>query len=128
MQLTLCGSHVCGGSQWCVCVCACGQVGMSYIALCGGADVKYMKVSNLHRLQCIYIHAGNELTKCLFCYFNMSCRAPVCMDPIPIQQTSYRLHDAMSATEASQESGREATNNRLQPCLFIHVIEATYYA
>ena len=32
------------------------------------------------------------------------------MDPIPIQQTSYQLHDAVSATEASQERGREATN------------------
>ena len=38
-----------------VCMCACGQVGMSYIALCSGADVKYINVSNLHRLQCIYI-------------------------------------------------------------------------
>ena len=28
---------------------------MSYIALCGGADVKYINVSNLHQLQCIYI-------------------------------------------------------------------------
>ena len=32
----------------CVCVCACGRVGMSYIALCGGADVKYICVLNLH--------------------------------------------------------------------------------
>ena len=60
-----------------VCMCACGQVGMSYIALCSGADVNYINVSNLHRLQCIYIHAGNELAKCPFCYFNMSCRVPV---------------------------------------------------
>ena len=94
----------------CVCMCTCGRVGMSYIALCSGADVKYINVSNLHRLQCIYTHAGNKLTKCPFCYIYMSCRVPVYMDPIPIQQTSYRLYDAMSATEASQERGREATN------------------
>ena len=27
-----------------VCMCACGQVGMSYIALCSDADVKYINV------------------------------------------------------------------------------------
>ena len=82
---------------------------MLYVALCSGADAKYINVLNLHRLQCIYINTGNKLTKCPFCHFNMSCRVPVYMDPIPIQQTSYLLYDAMSATEASQERGREAT-------------------
>ena len=54
-----------------VCMCACRRMGMLYIALCSGADVKYINVSNVHRLQCIYIHAGNELAKCPFCYFNV---------------------------------------------------------
>ena len=31
------------------------HVDRSYIALCGGADVKYITVSNLHQLQCIYL-------------------------------------------------------------------------
>ena len=117
LQLALCGGRVCGGSQWCVsvryvCVYVCMRTGghVVHIALCSGVDVKYITVSNLHQLQCIYIHAGNELTKCPFCYFNMSCRVPVYMDPTPIQQTTYQLYDAMPATEASQESGREVTN------------------
>ena len=99
----------------CVCMCAC------CVCVCVHADgwacctlhcvdVKYITVSNLHRLQCIYIHAVNELTNRPFCYFNMSCRVPVYMGPIPVQQTSYQLHDAMSATEASQERRREVTN------------------
>ena len=44
----------------CVCMCACGRVGMLYIALCSGADVKYITVSNLHRLQCIYNYTCRE--------------------------------------------------------------------
>ena len=82
MQLALCSGGVCGGSQWCVCVlvcvllvcvytCACGRMGMLYVALCSGADAKYINVLNLHRLQCIYINTGNKLTKCPFSYFNI---------------------------------------------------------
>ena len=39
-----------------VCMCTCGRaVGMSYIALCSGAHVKYINVLNLHQLHCTYI-------------------------------------------------------------------------
>ena len=78
------------------------------LALCSGADVKYINVSNLHQLQCIYIQ-GMSLQN-VHSVILMSCRVPVCMGPIPIQQTSYQLYDAMSATEAAQERGREATS------------------
>ena len=93
-------------------MCACGRVGMLYIALCSGVDVKYITVLNLHQYTSVSIYMqGMSLQNAhsvILIY--MSCRVPVYMDPIPIQQTSYWLYDAMSATEASQERGREATN------------------
>ena len=57
----------------------------------------------------VYVYTGNELTKCPFCHYNVMQSSNTV--PVPIDRSSYQLHDATSAAdEASQESGREATN------------------
>ena len=104
------------------------------LALCSGADVKYINVSNLHRLQCIYIHAGNELTKCPFCYFNMSCRVPVWTQfpsskhPTSCMMLRQQLKPHRRGEERRPAEMSQCSTNVIQPCLSIHVIEATYYA